>query len=349
MSCSITERVSSTSATVQSVSTIGSATIGPTSLSIVRTSSGPSSQPPRYREQSGPEVNSVSTLATSPSSRQAIDGAGTPSGADGPPQNGPQSTSPQGSQFRSKPCSAMLLCCCCKCPWSNPGNKENGRARRSADDSPPSGCKTKSGQEEIRVSAEELRSWGKSFDKLMKSNAGRKVFRNFLRGEYSEENILFWLACEDFNKHTDKAYIERRSKLIYMNYIHPDSSTEVSLDSRVRDIVKKHLQEPHPTMYDEAQLQIYTLMQRDSYPRFLNSPSFKELLQQADKKAKEKLSIFLQPQKTPSLHTIDLNSSLTIIGEEHGHASQSTPLLTAVHPAATTPVSDFSDRDQDTN
>jgi len=119
-------------------------------------------------------------------------------------------------------------------------------------------------------------------------------------------------------------------------------------------------------MYDEAQLQIYTLMQRDSYPRFLNSPSFKELLQQADKKAKEKLSvndssnslkiwtdiffqIFLQPQKTPSLHTIDLNSSLTIIGEEHGHASQSTPLLTAVHPAATTPVSDFSDRDQDTN
>jgi len=117
MSCSITERVSSTSATVQSVSTIGSATIGPTSLSIVRTSSGPSSQPPRYREQSGPEVNSVSTLATSPSSRQAIDGAGTPSGADGPPQNGPQSTSPQGSQFRSKPCSAMLLCCCCKCPW----------------------------------------------------------------------------------------------------------------------------------------------------------------------------------------------------------------------------------------
>lgn len=34
----------------------------------------------------------------------------------------------------------------------------------------PSGCKNKSGQEEIRVSAEELRSWGKSFDKLMKSS-----------------------------------------------------------------------------------------------------------------------------------------------------------------------------------
>jgi regulator of G-protein signaling len=30
--------------------------------------------------------------------------------------------------------------------------------------------------------------------------------------------------------------------------------------------------------FDEAQVQIYTLMQRDSYPRFLNSPMFKRLL-----------------------------------------------------------------------
>ncbi|XP_066247536.1 regulator of G-protein signaling 17 [Euwallacea similis] len=341
MSCSITERVSSTPATIQSVSATSGGNIGPSSLSIIESSSSSTHQV-RCRERVGPEGNSLSTLATSPSPRQPAEGASTPSGDDGPPQNGPQSTSPQGSQFRSKPCGTMLLCCCCKCPWSNTGNKENGRTKGSTiDDSPGKGV-----QEEVRVSAEELRSWGKSFDKLMKSAAGRKVFRNFLRGEYSEENILFWLACDDFKKHTDKAYTERRSRLIYMNYIHPDSSTEVSLDSRVREIVKKQLQEPQPNMYDEAQLQIYTLMQRDSYPRFLNSPAFKDLMQQAEKKGKEKLSIFLPPQKTPSLHTIDLNS-MQIMGEEHGHASQSTPLLTAVHPAATMPVSDFSDRDQD--
>ena len=30
--------------------------------------------------------------------------------------------------------------------------------------------------------------------------------------------------------------------------------------------------------FDEAQLQIYTLMHRDSYPRFVNSPTYKDLL-----------------------------------------------------------------------
>lgn len=30
-------------------------------------------------------------------------------------------------------------------------------------------------------------------------------------------------------------------------------------------------------MFDEAQLQIYTLMHRDSYPRFINSTQYKKL------------------------------------------------------------------------
>uniref|UniRef100_A0A1B0CCP6 RGS domain-containing protein n=1 Tax=Lutzomyia longipalpis TaxID=7200 RepID=A0A1B0CCP6_LUTLO len=67
---------------------------------------------------------------------------------------------------------------------------------------------------------EEIRSWGKSFDKLMRSP-----------------------------------------------------------DSRVREIVNRNMVEPTPHTFDEAQLQIYTLMHRDSYPRFINSPLFKTLAQ----------------------------------------------------------------------
>ena len=39
--------------------------------------------------------------------------------------------------------------------------------------------------------------------------------------------------------------------------------------------------EPTAATFDEAQLQIYTLMHRDSYPRFLNSALFKRLLKQS--------------------------------------------------------------------
>lgn len=55
---------------------------------------------------------------------------------------------------------------------------------------------------------------------------------------------------------------------------------QVSLDSRVREIINRNMVEPTPNTFDDAQLQIYTLMHRDSYPRFLKSQYFKQLVQQ---------------------------------------------------------------------
>lgn len=55
---------------------------------------------------------------------------------------------------------------------------------------------------------------------------------------------------------------------------------QVSLDSRVREGINKKMQEPSAHTFDDAQLQIYTLMHRDSYPRFLSSPAYRTLLLQ---------------------------------------------------------------------
>lgn len=54
--------------------------------------------------------------------------------------------------------------------------------------------------------------------------------------------------------------------------------SQVSLDSRVRETINRNMQEPTSHTFDDAQLQIYTLMQRDSYPRYMNSPAYKNLL-----------------------------------------------------------------------
>ncbi|XP_077292984.1 regulator of G protein signaling double hit [Arctopsyche grandis] len=131
-------------------------------------------------------------------------------------------------------------------------------------------------------SLEEIQSWGKSFDKLMRSTAGRKVFRDFLRCEYSEENILFWLACEELKRETNPDAVEEKARFIYEDYISILSPKEVSLDSRVREVVNRNMVEPTPHTFDEAQLQIYTLMHRDSYPRFVNSGLYKTLAQVAN-------------------------------------------------------------------
>jgi len=61
----------------------------------------------------------------------------------------------------------------------------------------------------------------------MKSPAGRNVFREFLRTEYSEENMLFWLACEELKTECNKHTIDEKARMIYEDYISILSPKEV--------------------------------------------------------------------------------------------------------------------------
>ena len=79
-----------------------------------------------------------------------------------------------------------------------------------------------------RPSAEEIKSWSDSFDKLMQSASGRYYFRDFLRSEYSEENMLFWLACEELkSEQLNPQMVEEKARLIYEDYISILSPKEV--------------------------------------------------------------------------------------------------------------------------
>lgn len=113
---------------------------------------------------------------------------------------------------------------------------------------------------------------------IMYKTGGRYYFREFLRSEYSEENMLFWMACEELKtEQQNPQIVEEKARLIYEDYISILSPKEVSLDSRVREVINRNMVDPSPYTFDEAQLQIYTLMHRDSYPRFLNSSIYKKL------------------------------------------------------------------------
>nr|XP_021502401.1 regulator of G-protein signaling 19 isoform X2 [Meriones unguiculatus] len=136
-------------------------------------------------------------------------------------------------------------------------------------------------------SPEEVQSWAQSFDKLMHSPTGRSVFRAFLRTEYSEENMLFWLACEELKAEANQHVVDEKARLIYEDYVSILSPKEVSLDSRVREGINRKMQEPSPHTFDDAQLQIYTLMHRDSYPRFLTSTTYRSLLLQGPPQSSE--------------------------------------------------------------
>uniref|UniRef100_A0A8C5I6E2 Regulator of G-protein signaling 20-like n=3 Tax=Gouania willdenowi TaxID=441366 RepID=A0A8C5I6E2_GOUWI len=182
-------------------------------------------------------------------------------------QDQPNQANPRGSNA-----CCFCWCCCCSCSWNEDRDDRN---RKSSYDIRE---RTTDCEDCPKPTLEDVRAWGQSFDKLMCCPAGRNSFRLFLRTEFSEENMLFWLACEEFSKETNKSSVEEKARTIYENYISILSPKEVSLDSRVRESINRNMQEPNSHTFDDAQLQIYTLMQRDSYPRYMNSQDYKNLL-----------------------------------------------------------------------
>lgn len=61
----------------------------------------------------------------------------------------------------------------------------------------------------------------------MKSPHGREHFRQFLKSEFSEENLLFWLECENLKKETNRTVVEQTVKQIYEDYVSVLSPKEV--------------------------------------------------------------------------------------------------------------------------
>lgn len=59
---------------------------------------------------------------------------------------------------------------------------------------------------------------------------------------------------------------------------------------------------PTPHTFDEAQLQIYTLMHRDSYPRFVNSTIYKQLAEIGNNNGEGATSSAASGQATPTTH-----------------------------------------------
>ncbi|XP_033293550.2 regulator of G-protein signaling 20 isoform X5 [Orcinus orca] len=202
--------------------------------------------------------------------------------AQGPAASAP---GPRGVGNRGPNACCFCWCCCCSCSCLTVRNQEEQRLRSASyelrtEDLPI--CEESPGP-----SLEEARAWAQSFDKLMLMPAGRNAFREFLRTEFSEENMLFWMACEELKKEANKTTIEEKARIIYEDYVSILSPKEVSLDSRVRETINRSMAEPSPHIFDDAQLQIYTLMHRDSYPRFMNSALYKDLLRSLSEKAVE--------------------------------------------------------------
>uniref|UniRef100_A0A8C6WYZ3 RGS domain-containing protein n=1 Tax=Neogobius melanostomus TaxID=47308 RepID=A0A8C6WYZ3_9GOBI len=108
---------------------------------------------------------------------------------------------------------------------------------------------------------------------------GLATFRTFLKSEYSDENIEFWLTCEDYKKIRSSFRMSSRAKRIYEQFIKAESPKEINIDYQTREQIKRNVKSPTVHCFDEAQKIVYGLMERDSYPRFLRSDMYRTLLE----------------------------------------------------------------------
>ncbi|XP_028666840.1 regulator of G-protein signaling 8-like isoform X3 [Erpetoichthys calabaricus] len=142
----------------------------------------------------------------------------------------------------------------------------------------------------LKLSTEEALRWTESFDVLLSHKYGLAAFRAFLKTEFSEENIEFWLACEDYKKTKSPAKLASKAKKIYEEFIDVQSPREVNIDFQTRETTKRNLQEPTASCFNMAQGRIHSLMEKDSYPRFLRSKIYMDLLNQTQTHSQRRFS-----------------------------------------------------------
>lgn len=135
-----------------------------------------------------------------------------------------------------------------------------------------------------------------------------------MKSEFSDENIEFWLVCEDYKKIRSSFRMSSRAKKIFKRYIQAEAPREVSaevfimltdlpfyyigliiflsacfqinIDHKTRELIRRNMKTPTTVCFDDAQRIVYGLMERDSYPRFLRSDIYQALLDSTSESVK---------------------------------------------------------------
>ncbi|XP_029367142.1 regulator of G-protein signaling 3-like isoform X2 [Echeneis naucrates] len=129
-----------------------------------------------------------------------------------------------------------------------------------------------------RSSLGEVLRCAESLEALLTNQYGLAVFRHFLRSEFSEENLDFWLAVEKFKRTRPLSKMATRAAKIYDEFISTNAVRQINVDASVRESTNQSLRlGVTPTSFQLAQDQIFALMETDSFPRFLRSHLFTQV------------------------------------------------------------------------
>ncbi|XP_026181859.1 axin-2 [Mastacembelus armatus] len=119
-----------------------------------------------------------------------------------------------------------------------------------------------------------LSRWTKSLHSLLGDQDGALLFRTFLEQEKCVDTLDFWFACNGFRQMDLKdPKTQRVAKAIYKRYIENNSIVATQLKPATKTFIRDNIKKQHidSAMFDQAQTEIQTNMEENSYQMFLTS------------------------------------------------------------------------------
>lgn len=147
-------------------------------------------------------------------------------------------------------------------------------------------AKKMSPAERRRHSVREDMPKGPSLEAVLSHSLGLEYVVEYLRGEFSEENIYFWMECQLFKKHMIVEGPRARAKAaqhIVRTYIDDKAPDKVNISmdesKRTEATVKKTdpRSDEFVNVFDEAQRAVFKLIEADSFKRFQRTDKYVEL------------------------------------------------------------------------
>ena len=123
--------------------------------------------------------------------------------------------------------------------------------------------------------------WKLHFRHLLSSEAGVESFRKFLKTIVAQENIEFWVECSGLaTLESSPAKMASACASIYDKYLRPSAHRAINITGETRASVNANMDAKNFSRYTfaAAQKEVYFLMKRDSYPKYLDSDAYAKIV-----------------------------------------------------------------------
>lgn len=126
----------------------------------------------------------------------------------------------------------------------------------------------------------------KSLDLLLSTPSGLLAFLEFLKKEFSAENLIFYIAVTDYKAREGRSLDELRKDALHIRdtFVVRNSPYQVNNSAKVTEKLLRdlsgELNDPVALIgiFDDVLKECFNLMRQDSFPRFCDGPAGKEFI-----------------------------------------------------------------------